>query len=159
MTCLQSPTAQPLLVTVVDLKRELESLHYREHKRLAIQGHITAVRYITGPKSTQCLQREEVIETCSWLFLKTEHQFHEAGVLQQVPSVDTGEGERSVSEANKSPAGTEQTPQTSLASESPNRRKRRMKSRFGLTPEVIALMVYPTLCCDKEKVSSSVNVF
>lgn len=56
--------AQPLLVTATDLKRELESLHYREHKRLAIQGHITAVRYMRGPQSTQCLEREEVFELC-----------------------------------------------------------------------------------------------
>ncbi|XP_035999204.1 RPA-related protein RADX [Fundulus heteroclitus] len=33
------------LVSASDLKRELESLQYREHKKLAIQGQITAVRY------------------------------------------------------------------------------------------------------------------
>lgn len=67
-------SAQPLLVTVTDLKRELESLHYMEHKRLAIQGQITAVRYMRRPKSTQCLEREEVFKICSRLLFNTEHQ-------------------------------------------------------------------------------------
>uniref|UniRef100_M4ACW4 RPA1 related single stranded DNA binding protein, X-linked n=1 Tax=Xiphophorus maculatus TaxID=8083 RepID=M4ACW4_XIPMA len=38
------------LVAVSDLKRELESLQYREHKKLAIQGEITAIRYTNYPK-------------------------------------------------------------------------------------------------------------
>ncbi|KAM4726483.1 RPA-related protein RADX isoform 2-T2 [Anableps anableps] len=41
------------LVAVSDLKRELESLQYREHKKLAIQGEITAVRYTKSPKTTE----------------------------------------------------------------------------------------------------------
>uniref|UniRef100_A0A3Q1G6L7 Uncharacterized protein n=1 Tax=Acanthochromis polyacanthus TaxID=80966 RepID=A0A3Q1G6L7_9TELE len=32
---------------------ELETLQYREHKKLAIQGQITAVRYMKNPKTTQ----------------------------------------------------------------------------------------------------------
>lgn len=144
-------SAQPLLVTVTDLKRELESLHYMEHKRLAIQGQITAVRYMRRPKSTQCLEREEVFKICSRLFFNTEHQssLMSESVLQQVPRVDADERERSVPEAQTAPAAAEQTPEASLASESPNRRKRRMKTRYGLTPEIIA-----HLCCNKENVSS-----
>ncbi|XP_027886936.1 RPA-related protein RADX isoform X2 [Xiphophorus couchianus] len=38
------------LVAASDLKRELESLQYREHKKLAIQGEITAIRYTNYPK-------------------------------------------------------------------------------------------------------------
>ncbi|KAM7397758.1 hypothetical protein PAMA_005877 [Pampus argenteus] len=41
------------LVAVADLKRELETLQYREHKKLAIQGQITAVRYMNSLKSAQ----------------------------------------------------------------------------------------------------------
>ncbi|CAJ1064227.1 RPA-related protein RADX isoform X1 [Xyrichtys novacula] len=52
MTDTPSP-AQATLVSVADLKKELETLHYREHKRLAIQGQITAVRYIKHPKTTE----------------------------------------------------------------------------------------------------------
>ncbi|KAL0994205.1 hypothetical protein UPYG_G00119210 [Umbra pygmaea] len=39
------------LVAANDLKREMEGLHYREHKRLAIQGQIMAVRYVIWPES------------------------------------------------------------------------------------------------------------
>ncbi|KAM9847244.1 RPA-related protein RADX [Aulostomus maculatus] len=44
-------SGQALLVAVSDLKRELETLQYREHKRLAIQGQITAVRYTKHPRT------------------------------------------------------------------------------------------------------------
>uniref|UniRef100_A0A3Q0S2M4 RPA1 related single stranded DNA binding protein n=1 Tax=Amphilophus citrinellus TaxID=61819 RepID=A0A3Q0S2M4_AMPCI len=51
-----------LLVFTSDLKRELETLQYREHKKLAIQGQITAVHYTKRPKSTepQGLEHKEV---------------------------------------------------------------------------------------------------
>ena len=44
------PAAVPL-VSAAELKLELESLQYREHRRLAVQGHIMAVTYLTCPKS------------------------------------------------------------------------------------------------------------
>ncbi|XP_077402304.1 RPA-related protein RADX isoform X2 [Vanacampus margaritifer] len=34
------------LVAASDLKKELETLQYREHKKVAIQGHISAIRYV-----------------------------------------------------------------------------------------------------------------
>lgn len=54
-------SAQTLLVAVDELKKELETLQYREHKRFAIQGQITAVRYMTSPKTTE-LPAKEVME-------------------------------------------------------------------------------------------------
>ncbi|XP_076024400.1 RPA-related protein RADX isoform X2 [Genypterus blacodes] len=41
------------LVAAADLKSELETLQYREHKRLAIQGQIVAARYLKRPKSSE----------------------------------------------------------------------------------------------------------
>ncbi|XP_059207904.1 RPA-related protein RADX [Centropristis striata] len=46
-------SAQAPLVAAADLKKELETLQYREHKRLAIQGQIMAVRYMKHPKTTE----------------------------------------------------------------------------------------------------------
>lgn len=46
-------SGQVPLVAVSDLKRELESLQYREHKKLAIQGEITAVRYTKHPNTAE----------------------------------------------------------------------------------------------------------
>ncbi|KAM9498279.1 RPA-related protein RADX-like isoform 2-T4 [Salvelinus alpinus] len=45
-------SAQVPLVAANDLKSEMEGLHYREHKRLAIQGQIMAVQYVTLPEET-----------------------------------------------------------------------------------------------------------
>ncbi|KAM4619715.1 RPA-related protein RADX [Polymixia lowei] len=52
-------SAQVPLVAVTDLKMELESLQYRERKRLAIQGQIMALRYLKYPEKTES-GREEV---------------------------------------------------------------------------------------------------
>lgn len=41
------------MVAVSDLKRELENLQYRERKKLAIQGNITAVRYTRHPNTVE----------------------------------------------------------------------------------------------------------
>lgn len=53
-TCLiDALPGQVPLVATADLKRELETLQYREHKRLAIQGQIVAARYLKRPKSAE----------------------------------------------------------------------------------------------------------
>ncbi|XP_015206859.2 RPA-related protein RADX [Lepisosteus oculatus] len=43
-------TAQVPVVATKELKKEMDSLQYREHKRLAIQGLITAVEYVVWPE-------------------------------------------------------------------------------------------------------------
>uniref|UniRef100_A0A8C6SZ14 RPA1 related single stranded DNA binding protein n=1 Tax=Neogobius melanostomus TaxID=47308 RepID=A0A8C6SZ14_9GOBI len=45
----EDASAQVPLVAAADLKKEFESLQYREHKRLAIQGQIMAVLFIKHP--------------------------------------------------------------------------------------------------------------
>ncbi|XP_041865133.1 RPA-related protein RADX isoform X2 [Melanotaenia boesemani] len=52
-------SGQVPLVAAADLKRELETLQYREHKKLAIQGQITAVRYMKNLKTSQSEGTEE----------------------------------------------------------------------------------------------------
>uniref|UniRef100_A0A665UC23 RPA1 related single stranded DNA binding protein n=1 Tax=Echeneis naucrates TaxID=173247 RepID=A0A665UC23_ECHNA len=46
-------SAQLPLVAASDLKRELETLQYREHKKFAIQGQITAVQFRKTLKTTE----------------------------------------------------------------------------------------------------------
>ncbi|XP_077360921.1 LOW QUALITY PROTEIN: RPA-related protein RADX [Festucalex cinctus] len=41
------------LVAASDLKKELETLQYREHKKVAIQGQIMAVRYVEKSSTTE----------------------------------------------------------------------------------------------------------
>lgn len=45
----EDASAQVPLVAAADLKKEFETLQYREHKRLAIQGQIMAVLFIKHP--------------------------------------------------------------------------------------------------------------
>ncbi|XP_034009173.1 RPA-related protein RADX isoform X2 [Trematomus bernacchii] len=52
-------SAQVPLVAAADLKKEMETLQYREHKKVAIQGQIAAVRYTKHPKSTESRGTEE----------------------------------------------------------------------------------------------------
>lgn len=53
----------------------METLQYREHKRFAIQGQIAAVRYMTGPKTTE-LQTREVIEMIGTHLFRSGHMQH-----------------------------------------------------------------------------------
>lgn len=57
------------LVPAADLKRELETLQYREHKRLAYQGQITAVTYLRSPKTPRTEGTEVSGLIFTWLFL------------------------------------------------------------------------------------------
>lgn len=56
------PSAQAPLVAASDLKKELETLHYREHKKVAIQGHITAVRYMKSSQTSRGTEEKEVTD-------------------------------------------------------------------------------------------------
>ena len=60
-------SAEVPLVAADELKRELESLQYREHKRLAIQGRIMAVQYRNLPVEAQTDQGQVSIQP-------TQHQ-------------------------------------------------------------------------------------
>ncbi|KAG5284368.1 hypothetical protein AALO_G00025940 [Alosa alosa] len=46
-------SAETKILALEDLKRELDSLQYREHKRVIIQGHIMTVKYHTWPVRTR----------------------------------------------------------------------------------------------------------
>uniref|UniRef100_UPI00398F6C53 RPA-related protein RADX-like isoform X3 n=1 Tax=Pristiophorus japonicus TaxID=55135 RepID=UPI00398F6C53 len=43
------------LSSLHEFKEKVESLHYREHKQIVVQGIVTAIRYITHTTSTGCL--------------------------------------------------------------------------------------------------------
>nr|XP_001343120.6 uncharacterized protein CXorf57 homolog [Danio rerio] len=55
-----TPTTNESITAVVELKRELESLQYREHRRVAVQGYVSAVQYHTWPPHTRQQQQEDV---------------------------------------------------------------------------------------------------
>nr|XP_033801483.1 RPA-related protein RADX [Geotrypetes seraphini]XP_033801484.1 RPA-related protein RADX [Geotrypetes seraphini]XP_033801485.1 RPA-related protein RADX [Geotrypetes seraphini]XP_033801486.1 RPA-related protein RADX [Geotrypetes seraphini]XP_033801487.1 RPA-related protein RADX [Geotrypetes seraphini]XP_033801488.1 RPA-related protein RADX [Geotrypetes seraphini] len=44
---------ESVLITTCELKKEIENLHYREHKRVALQGIIAAVRYVCCSNATE----------------------------------------------------------------------------------------------------------
>uniref|UniRef100_UPI0037E8D294 RPA-related protein RADX n=1 Tax=Semicossyphus pulcher TaxID=241346 RepID=UPI0037E8D294 len=111
-------SAQAPLVAVADLKKELEALQYREHKKLAIQGQITAVRYMKHLKITESQGTEE----------------------KEVTDVSTDVHE---ADAQSNPPTDEQTTATSLTSPpvgkiSASRKKRRMKTRSDSTSKKAA---------------------
>nr|XP_020454733.1 uncharacterized protein CXorf57 homolog isoform X1 [Monopterus albus] len=58
-------SGQVPLVAAADLKRELETLQYREHKKLAIQGQITTVRYLRVLETIEPLGTEEVSDVAT----------------------------------------------------------------------------------------------
>ncbi|KFP00745.1 Uncharacterized protein CXorf57, partial [Calypte anna] len=42
-----------VLKTIVEMGKEIEGLHYREHKRIAVQGIISAIRYISCSRAAE----------------------------------------------------------------------------------------------------------
>lgn len=61
----------------------METLQYREHKRFALQGQITAIRYMTSPKTTE-LQTREVMKMTESIFSEVAKY---SVSLMQVPDV------------------------------------------------------------------------
>ncbi|XP_066496198.1 RPA-related protein RADX isoform X2 [Tiliqua scincoides] len=49
----KSVKVESVLTTISEMKKEIESLHYREHKRIAIQGIISAIRYVSCSITSQ----------------------------------------------------------------------------------------------------------
>ncbi|XP_042196724.1 RPA-related protein RADX isoform X2 [Callorhinchus milii] len=56
----KNAAAETFLTSTNELKKEIEKLHYREHKRILIQGVIGAVQYVSHSDSTQSLSAEPV---------------------------------------------------------------------------------------------------
>uniref|UniRef100_A0A8C1CKF5 RPA1 related single stranded DNA binding protein n=1 Tax=Cyprinus carpio carpio TaxID=630221 RepID=A0A8C1CKF5_CYPCA len=54
-------TNEPI-TAVADLKGELQSLQYREHRRVAVQGYVAAVQYHTWPPQTETPHSEQQID-------------------------------------------------------------------------------------------------
>ncbi|KAF7664198.1 hypothetical protein LDENG_00185380 [Lucifuga dentata] len=95
-------SGQVPLVAAAELKRELETLQYREHKRLAVQGQIVAARYLKCPKTSESQGTEK----------------------QQEQHVSPVARERAVSDAM-----TESETSSSGMKISPSKRKRRKEMR------------------------------
>uniref|UniRef100_A0A4W3JS73 RPA1 related single stranded DNA binding protein, X-linked n=1 Tax=Callorhinchus milii TaxID=7868 RepID=A0A4W3JS73_CALMI len=53
------------LTSMGEVKEKIESLNYKEHKRLVVQGIITSVRYNSPSPSAECLTDKEHIQVCS----------------------------------------------------------------------------------------------
>ncbi|KAJ0061822.1 hypothetical protein NL108_012483, partial [Boleophthalmus pectinirostris] len=64
----EDASGQVPLVAAADLRKELEMLQYREHKRIAIQGQIMAVLFIkhqTSNKSPCLTEEPQVVNKCA----------------------------------------------------------------------------------------------
>ncbi|TSR75241.1 hypothetical protein Baya_11835 [Bagarius yarrelli] len=100
-----SGATEGLFMAVGDLRRELDSLQYREHRRVAVQGHIAAVKYHRWPPV--------VLDTTP----QTEHQVEHDQVGVAIDCAST------------SSAGAQQQSETSSvwsqndATQSPKRRR------------------------------------
>lgn len=63
--CGEDEGASPTLMAVGDLRLVLESLQYREHRRVAVQGHITAVQYHWWPPAAPHTSPPSKQQVCS----------------------------------------------------------------------------------------------
>lgn len=51
-----------VLKAIGDTGKEIEDLHYREHKRIAVQGIISAIRYISCSNAAEEATGGELVE-------------------------------------------------------------------------------------------------
>ncbi|XP_061608742.1 RPA-related protein RADX [Phyllopteryx taeniolatus] len=107
------------LVSVSDLKKELETLQYREHKKLAIQGQITAVRYVKRSSVTESQGAKEVPAEST-----SEH------VVSEVPDATLASAEQ-MSVNKKRTMKTRNLEQSSASSMPAKRRARSTEQRQG----------------------------
>ncbi|KAK2828450.1 hypothetical protein Q5P01_019484 [Channa striata] len=98
-------SVQVPLVAAADLKMEMETLQYREHKKLAIQGQITAIRYVKVQNESQVAEGKEV------------------------PGVSTDICEQTIPGADSHRSTAEQTDSESVTSPSAGGKKRRLERR------------------------------
>ncbi|XP_032390416.1 RPA-related protein RADX [Etheostoma spectabile] len=108
-------SAQAPLVAAADLKTEFETMQYREHKKVAFQGQITAVRYMKEPKTTESRGTQE----------------------KELPDVSTDACKQAVPDAHNHPSTAGQTLAASLTSASAEKisasgRKRRIQVRKAM---------------------------
>ncbi|XP_035251084.1 RPA-related protein RADX [Anguilla anguilla] len=107
-------SAEVPVVPAGKLQEELESLQYREHKRVAIQGQITAVQYVPWPEEEQAsLQPAEQVAPES------------SDVSRSLPPEDHGIGT-----ATETPAGSGTQPADAVPS--PRKRKRNQRANREL---------------------------
>ncbi|XP_050934819.1 RPA-related protein RADX isoform X2 [Lates calcarifer] len=109
-------SAQVPLVAAADLKRELETLQYREHKKLAIQGQITAVQYLKNPKTTgsQGAEEKEVPDVSTDVRIPDTHNHPTAAEQTSVDSLTSPSAEKISASRRKRQIQTRNTTQSSL---------------------------------------------
>ncbi|KPP76405.1 hypothetical protein Z043_104254, partial [Scleropages formosus] len=108
-----SGAAQCPVIGAGELQRELQSLQYRERRRLAIQGQITAVQYVAWPE---------------------ESQGHSGLTTQEAADLDAGTPQSKAQEAGvpETPADTEPQPSSEVISAIPKRKKKQHQKREAL---------------------------
>ncbi|XP_023153060.2 RPA-related protein RADX isoform X1 [Amphiprion ocellaris] len=122
-------SAQVPLVSTGDLKKELETLHYREHKKLAIQGQITAVRYMKNPKTTQSQPPEEVSTDVCEQAVPDPHNHPSAAEETSADSLTSSPSDKSSASSRKRRIQMHKAAQSSLSrGGTPTKRRLRHKN-------------------------------
>lgn len=55
-------TVESVLKAIGETGKEIEDLHYREHKRIAVQGIISAIRYVSCSSAAEEASGVELVQ-------------------------------------------------------------------------------------------------
>ncbi|XP_042335213.1 RPA-related protein RADX isoform X2 [Sceloporus undulatus] len=135
---------ESVLTTIREMEKKIESLHYREHKRIAFPGIISAIRYVSCSNTSQDASEVEPMQITRRSSLQTfvtdnEHNDHvkegskrypqteEATSMRRSPSVEQQHIETRKGRAKRKIAAVEtrdppETPQSSYFTRSANKR-------------------------------------
>uniref|UniRef100_A0A8D0HBX8 RPA1 related single stranded DNA binding protein, X-linked n=1 Tax=Sphenodon punctatus TaxID=8508 RepID=A0A8D0HBX8_SPHPU len=67
---------ESVLTTISEMEKEIENLHYREHKRIAIQGIISVIRYVSCSSRTEDSSGVEPVQV-QCLRINRERRHHQ----------------------------------------------------------------------------------
>ncbi|XP_027501198.1 RPA-related protein RADX isoform X2 [Corapipo altera] len=124
----KSNKVESVLKTISETGKEIEDLHYREHKRIAVQGIISAIRYISCSNTAEEVSGVELGQ-------KDTSQSPESSAVSKEDCVDRGKNTSLQNEEVKSFLGPHGSPgeqhqhQALLSKESSVKRKIRRLNR------------------------------
>uniref|UniRef100_A0A8C4UAW8 RPA1 related single stranded DNA binding protein, X-linked n=1 Tax=Falco tinnunculus TaxID=100819 RepID=A0A8C4UAW8_FALTI len=137
-------TVETVLKAIAEMGKEIEALHYRERKRIAVQGIISAIRYIRCSNAAEEASGVELVE-------KDTPQSLESSAKSKEDHVHKGRNTNLQNEEVMSVLGPHYTPgeehQHQAALSKKNSAKRKMSCRLNTDAEQGGASVIPVSSC------------
>ncbi|XP_009945285.1 PREDICTED: uncharacterized protein CXorf57 homolog, partial [Leptosomus discolor] len=114
---------ESVLKAIGETGKEIEDLHYREHKRIAVQGIISAIRYISGSNAAEAASGVDLVQ-------KDTSQSPESSAMSKEDCVHKGKNTNLQNKEVKSFLGPQSTPGEQHQHQAPLSKKSSVKRKI-----------------------------